>query len=127
MEPYRFQVLVFRDIFIPSDFRQLMKLHRMEHFFKNQNKVFTLSQLFTPVNLNINIAAGDSKSNSATAFSAFMIDTAVGGGYDYPIAANMVISTELLYRFASAQERNSATTVSYSGLGIMIGYTTSYH
>lgn len=82
---------------------------------------------FTPVNFNINASSSQTSSGSATSFAAFMIDVGIGGGYDYPLTTNMVLSGELQYRFASAQQKSSDKTVSYSGLGFMMTFSTSYH
>jgi hypothetical protein len=77
----------------------------------------------TPVNFNFNDASGP----TPKAFSAYMIEMGVGGGYDYPLSTNMVLSGELQYRFASAQENNTSNTIAYSGIGLMLVFSTSYH
>jgi hypothetical protein len=81
----------------------------------------------TPVNFNINASKEQTSSGSALSFSAYMIELGMGGGYDYPVSTNMVLAGELQYRFASAQERTTKETISYSGMGLMLTFSTSYH
>lgn len=95
-------------------------------FQKSKPGPYALATL-TPVNFNINTTKDESPTGSQVSFAAYMIEVGLGGGYDYPVGNNMVISAEFQYRFASAQERTTKETVSYSGLGFMLTFSTSYH
>ena len=83
--------------------------------------------MVTPVNFNINAGADQSPTKAPVSFSSFMIETALGAGYDYPATPNRIFSLEIQYRFAQAQEKNTKTTIAYSGLGAMLVFATSYH
>ncbi len=79
----------------------------------------------TPVNFNINNP--DSTSTNDT-FSSFIIDSTVGAGYDYALKQNIILSTELVYRFGSAANNDAGFGgVNYSGFGLMFSYLTSYY
>lgn len=84
--------------------------------------------LVTPVNFNLNISREqNTTTGGATAFSAFMIETCLGAGYDYPLGTNSVIALDAQLRTASASERTSKAAISYSGIGVMLVFSTSYH
>lgn len=84
--------------------------------------------MVTPVNFNLNISrAQNTTTGGAVAFSANMIETTIGGGYDYPLGTNSVIALDAQLRTASASERSQGTSISYSGIGVMVVFSTSYH
>lgn len=87
--------------------------------------------LITPTNFNLNIdrsrSASIGGSGAATAFSAFMIEACLGVGYDYPLGTNSVIALDAQLRSASASEEKTNQSISYSGIGVMVVFSTSYH
>lgn len=87
--------------------------------------------MVTPANFNLNVSREQSSSlgssGSEITFSAFMIETCIGAGYDYPLGTNSVVALDAQLRTASASQANNNQAVSYSGIGVMVVFSTSYH
>ncbi len=81
----------------------------------------------TPVNLSISQSDETNPRNNIY-FNAFVIDLSLGMGFDYPIQENLVVSLEINHRRASATgDENENGAISYSGLGLMLSFLTTYY
>jgi hypothetical protein len=89
---------------------------------KTRAGFYTFAQ-FTPVNVNLNRIDGVNPLNNF-AISAFMFETTLGFGYEYPLEPNSIIAIELARREGTFG--GSGSGIQYSGLGISISYITSY-
>lgn len=83
----------------------------------------------TPVNFNINIDETNSTDSSTpdVAFSAFLVELSMGFGFDYPLRRNLLLSLEIGYRAGAAPSSDDGDNISYSGLGAMLVFGTSYY
>lgn len=89
---------------------------------KTRSGFYTFAQL-TPVNVNLNrIDAVNPLNNFA--ISAFVIETTLGFGFEYPLEPTSIIAFELGRREGTFG--GSGSGIQYSGLGISVSYITSY-
>ncbi|RME18447.1 MAG: hypothetical protein D6797_00410 [Bdellovibrio sp.] len=80
----------------------------------------------TPVNLNLN-RTGSSIPGNNFAFSALLVQTTFGLGFDYPFRSNILLSVDINYRFASApKEEKDFGNIEYQSFGISFSYMTTY-
>lgn len=92
---------------------------------KSKHGFFTYAS-FTPVNFNLNRRdPTDPNSGKAFSFSAMLYDFTIGGGYEYPLKPNSLISVELAVRDASSGGQGGK--LAYSGIGLGVTFTTSYY
>lgn len=90
---------------------------------KTKPSIYTFASL-TPVNFNLNqIDQVDISRNIS--LSAVLVDLMIGGGYEYPLKPNSIISVDLSLREASGNF--SSQTTSYRGFGLTVTYTASYY
>ena len=76
----------------------------------------------TPVNFNLN------RTEDNIRFSAFLVEINLGAGLDYPFKPNTLVTLDLNYRFAASPTgENSNENLSYSAIGITVGFMTSYY
>lgn len=80
----------------------------------------------TPVNLNGNKDNATNSSRSIS-FSSTLVEVMLGCGMDYPFRQNLVGFLDLNYRVANSVENETVGgSVTYSGIGVTLGFSTSY-
>ena len=115
----------FSGYFYPLGLSTAYEITRDQTLFQKSKPGPFVVGMFTPVNLSVNLE--ELTGQPTDAVSAFMLDFAAGAGYDYPLNQNMILSAELMYRTARAQQSNTDTEVGYSGFGINLTFSTSYY
>lgn len=105
---------------VPSSYEILPEEVLVE---KTKPSIYTFASL-TPVNFNLNQIDRFDISNNIS-LSAVLVDLIIGGGYEYPLKPNSIISVDLSLREASSSF--GGQTTSYRGFGLMFTYTASYY
>lgn len=83
---------------------------------------YTFAQ-FTPVNVNLNRIDKVNPLNNF-AISAFVLESNIGMGYEYPLEPNSVIAVEISRR--EGKFGGEGEGINYSGLGFSVSYIASY-
>jgi hypothetical protein len=82
----------------------------------------------TPINFNLNKSrSGDGSGRPDLSTFVLMYEFGIGLGYDYPIRSNMILALEAIYRYASAQDKNTSESVTLTTPTFFFVFSTSYY
>lgn len=118
----------FSGYFYPMSVSSAYEITRDGTLFQKSKAGPFMMAMFTPMNFNLNRAEEETPvPRPELTVSAFMIDFALGGGYDYPLSPNMILSAEAYYRTSRAQQSSTKEEINYQGFGISFVFSTSYY
>lgn len=117
----------FSGYFYPMGVSSAYEITRDQTLYQKSKAGPFLMAMITPMNFNLNRPEALTPDQIELIVSAYMLDFALGAGYDYPLSPNMILSTELHYRTSRAQQSNTSDEVGYQGIGFNLVFSTSYY